>query len=122
MSLEQVLLITFLVVLPLMQYLVKYLRRQNELREQTEGRPPSPRRTPEYEEQSPLPRAAYRTEPDAIPAHAPTSLSVLAAARSAPPATPVALRGGRIDLRRAIVLMTVVGPCRAASPDDRAGP
>lgn len=118
MSLDQVLLIVFLVVLPLMQHVVKYLRRQNESREQAEVRPPLTRRTPEYEEESPLPRAAHRAETDATPAYAPTPLPVLAAALSAPPDTTVAPRSHRIDLRQAIVLMTLLEPCRAASPHD----
>ena len=37
MSFEQFLLIAFLVVLPLIQHVVQYLRRQNELPEQAEG-------------------------------------------------------------------------------------
>jgi hypothetical protein len=118
MSFEHLLLIAFLVVLPLMQHLVRYLRRQNELREQAEGQPPPLRRPAAREEPLPLPRAARRSDPDAIPAHAPPLLADFAAARRAPPGRPVVRRSHPIDLRHAIVMMTLLGPCRAASPHD----
>jgi hypothetical protein len=125
MSLEQVLLIAFLVVLPLMQHLVKYVRRQKESEEHAEGRSPSSRRPPmKVEEHRPLavpPRTSHPAARGAalvgIPLAA-AKLPDLTVGPSGRPSIPVAGHSHPFELHRAIVLMTLVGPCRAASPHD----
>ena len=53
MSLEQVLLIVFIVVLPLIQYLMRLSRQRNELPEPAESLPPSAHQPPMRELQPP---------------------------------------------------------------------
>ena len=121
MSFEQLLLIAFFVVLPLIQFVMRLLREPHELPKQPGSpRPPAPR-LPTQE----LPPAAEdhaRFEAAALSERKPARKSD----RSEVPAIrPSARRGpaivglrDRLDLRRAIVLMTVIGPCRAVDPHD----
>jgi hypothetical protein len=113
MSLEQLLLIAFIVVLPLIQYLVRLARQRNELPKQAEGPPPLAHRPP-------VPRTAHHTASGAMtaPARNPDLLVIPTAGRRARRGAPVVNLRNRFDLRRAVVLMTVIGPCRAASPHD----
>jgi hypothetical protein len=115
MSLDQVLLIAFLVVLPLVQHIVGLIRKQNKLPER--AGPPIERRPPTQEQQPQPPHTARRI--------------AIREAAAAAPALPVewdaSLKARRhtgansknaFDLRRAIVLMSLVGPCRAERPHD----
>ncbi|MGH9628011.1 MAG: hypothetical protein ACRD7E_06680 [Bryobacteraceae bacterium] len=137
MSIEQILLLVFFLVLPVVQYLLGAARQRDGHRpEQAEGhsspahrpamREPQPSRNP------PLPRVQARPSPPATAGH---TLSDAIAAREptptreavapAPTAGRRAQRGAvvvglrnRLDLRHAIVLMTIVGACRAKNPHD----
>jgi hypothetical protein len=128
MSLEMMLLIAAFLVLPLVQQLVRAERLRQEERQsqvqnpvQAEGRPASANRLPMPE----LPPALSVDE--TIPANAmaapplrvtkniarPASAAIR---RSAPWGTlAVGLRDPH-NLRRAVILRTVIGPCRAANP------
>jgi hypothetical protein len=118
MSLEQVLLLAFLVALPLFHYLTRLARQRNELPNQAEGLPPSAHRPPVQEQQPPLPRSARRTASGAMtaPAQETDALMNSTAGRSARRGRAVVGLGNRFDLPRAIVLMTLIGPCRAMDP------
>jgi hypothetical protein len=122
-SIEQLIFLAIFVMLPLAQVLFRWVQRR--LREA--GRPADggagggaepvvPARPGTTRE---LPRAA------AAPVRPPVSPAALPAAAPAAPARRGRFRGplgGRRDLRRAIVLMTILGECRgAAPPPERAG-
>jgi hypothetical protein len=123
MSLEQVLLIVFLVVIPLIQYVVRLSRQQNESPRQAESLPPSAhgppmreRRPPQATEDRTLSHAVITPENNpARNADAPVALTIRGRARRAPAA--MGLRDP-LALRRAIVFMTVIEPCRAIRPYD----
>jgi hypothetical protein len=123
MSLEQVLLIVFIVVLPLIQYLMRLSRQQNESPRQAESLPPSAHEPPMRERQ-PRPATEDRTLSDGVitperkparNADAPVALTIRGRAWRAPAA--MGLRDP-LALRRAIVFMTVIEPCRAIRPRD----
>jgi len=100
---------------------MRLLRQQNELPKQTGGaRSPAPRLPrqelpPAAEEHAPFEAAIF---PEREPARKADRSGMQAIRPIAPrgPAT-VGLRD-RLGLRRAIVLMTVIGPCRAVEPHD----
>jgi hypothetical protein len=126
MSFEALVLLALFVVLPLLQQLIRAMRHGHDrLPEATERRPPvAPVRTPPPEPVvPPLPVVV----PDALTGPLPSSAAVAAPRRGAPgtvartprstvrqPVT-VGLRTRR-DLRRAMVLVAVLGPSRASSP------
>jgi hypothetical protein len=124
MSTEQVLLFVAFLVLPLVQYLLRAAP-QGEGREpaKADGQASSARRPP-LPELLPPPALEDRALSHAI--HTPELKPAFDADRRvAPPIrrsarrakTAVGLRDPR-DLRRAIVLMTVIEPCRAIRPYD----
>lgn len=111
MSVEQILFLTFLVVLPLLQLLARVLRQQKEAPPRPVGPPPPI--------MGPPPRPVSRPGQDAEIAliSAPEERSRPVAAR-VKQSRPVAIvrRRKAFDPRQAIVMMAVIGPCRAASP------
>ncbi|MQA31636.1 MAG: hypothetical protein GEU82_17675 [Luteitalea sp.] len=128
MSFEALVLLALFIVLPLIQQLIQATRQRNQ-------RPPEPAerqspgtlaRTPPPPELAvpPLPEAPHAAS-DAIPAGgrmpAPDAggpvTVVLTPHRTTGRRTAAGLRTRR-DLRRAIVLVTMLGPCRASSPYD----
>ena len=112
MSLEQVLLIAFLVVLPLIQYVMELVRKRNKLLEQV-GLPPSARRPPMREQELAL---SQNARPAASGVEYTNTRVGPAADRSAQRSAAVTVVGNPFDPRRAIVLLTLIGPCRAVSP------
>jgi hypothetical protein len=126
MPIETLALLALFIALPLIQQLIRATRQQNRrLPEATEIRPPSTlARTPPPELTGPplLDTTPYAPT-DAIPASAPVPAphvggpvsGVLKPHRTTEQRTTVGLRTRR-DLRRAIVLIAVLGPCRASSP------
>jgi hypothetical protein len=114
MSLEQVLLIAFLAVLPLVQYLIRLLGKRNELPERAESPPPLRRSVIHY-----LQPALQNVRPAAS---SDTMAPIEYINKPAGPAgvehQPAAATrlGESFDARRAIVVMTLIGPCRATSP------
>jgi len=110
--LEQLLLLLVFVLVPLINLLVRWLRRR--AREQQHPAPAESRAAEPVarEERSPVP----------VPPRVPVIEPVLPreGPRKAPPASPPrpVLRpagslGGRLAVRRAVVAMTILGPCRA---------
>ncbi len=118
MSLEQFLLIALLVVLPLIQHVMQLARKGNKLPEQAKGLPPRMKGPAVPEQQPALPREAHPAASGATiapveytnPRVGPT------AARRAQRSAVVTSLGNPFDARRAIVLLTLIGPCRAARP------
>jgi len=108
---EQILLLLLFVLVPLFNLLVRWLRRR--AREQQRPIPPEPRATdPVGREERPparMPPRARVIEP-ALPREGPREM------RPAPRPQPVIRRagplGGRAAVRRAVVAMTILGPCR----------
>jgi hypothetical protein len=123
MSLEQVLLIVFIVVLPLIQYLMRMSRQRNELPEPAESLPPSAHQPPMRELQPPA-TTEDRTLSEAVitaerkPARNAGAPVALRIRRSARRGTAAVGLHDPLDLRRAIVLMTVLESCRAIHPHD----
>ena len=113
MSLEQVLLIVFLVVLPLIQYVMQLARKRNKSPEQAKGLPPQVKRPAVQEQQPVLPQNA---RPAASGMKYTNKRVAPAADWSAQRSAAVTGLGDPFDPRRAIVLLTLFGPCRAASP------
>jgi hypothetical protein len=130
MSFESLLLVAFLILLPLIERLVRSARqRQGGARVRSEPRPTPPPLTgvpvpqPPGAQSQPAPTGAW------LPASVPETVSIEAApvhsftvdaSRRTPPVPnrgrrrpPGAVFGGRPGLRRAVVLMTVLEPCRA---------
>ena len=124
MSTEQILLIVALLVVPLIQSILRAARkRHGDKPTQAESLPSSAHRPPMRELQPPT-----ATE-DRIVSHAlttPERKPVRNADRSVAPPTRRGRRRGTavvglrdpFDLRRAIVLMTLLDPCRAIEPHD----
>jgi hypothetical protein len=138
MSIEQILLLAAFIILPLVQYLLGAARRRDPHKpERVEGRGASPRRPPAQKPQSPpQEQMPELTGPPPAQAGADT-LSDATAVRErkrardiagpvARPATarPSPRRAAVVDLRnrreaqRAIVLMTILAPSRAANPHE----
>jgi hypothetical protein len=139
MSSEQILLV-LVFLLPLVQYLLGAARqREGHKTEHREGQPSSAHRPPTWEPESP-PHAPRPPEPTVhqVAAIPPESVSDAIAVRErtptgdaarppapVPPGRPTARRRAAvtdlrnaIHVRRAIVLMTVLGPCRATNPHE----
>ena len=125
MSIEQILLLVVFVVLPLVQYLLRTAReRDGRKPEQAEG-PQSPPDAPlPVPTGPPLAPAARHTLSDAMAVRERTPRRDAAPPVVLPPAprrsarrraAVVDLRDPN-DLRRAIVLTTILGPCRATNP------
>ena len=124
MSVETLVLLALFIMLPLIQQLIRATRQRNQrLPEPTEmRRPTTPSRTPVVTV-PPLVDATPHAPSDAVPPSAP-----LAAPHSGgrvtimpPPHRTMGQRSAadlriRPDLRRAIVLVAILGPCRANSP------
>ena len=108
---EQILLLLLFVLVPLINLLVRWLRRR--AREQQRPAPVEPRATEPVarEERPPVPvPPRVRVIEPALPREGPRE------APPAPPLRPVIRRagslGGRLAVRRAVVAMTILGPCR----------
>ena len=110
-SVEHILLILFLfILLPLLNWLLRRLGRRRE------RQPPQPPYIPAPRQEATV------SEPD-IPSPQPTRHRIQP--REAPPAPAAVRRRGispnslfrtRAEMRRAIILMTILGPCRASDP------
>jgi hypothetical protein len=136
MSLELLLLIAIFVLLPLLQQLLDAVRRRNEQTPERAGPPTASEHQPAMEERLPAAHAPLRQPPEdrLLPATAhqkasePMTASEHMPARSAATSVapdPAVLRRARRSravaslrnpsgLRRAFVLMTILGPCRAS--------
>jgi hypothetical protein len=121
-STEQVLLIVAFLVLPLIQFLLRAARKRQEHQPaQAEGQPPSAGRPPIRERP---PAKAHQRMSDAMTA--PERKPALHADRVVAPPTRRSTRRGTavaglrdpLDVRRAIVLMNVLEPCRAIHSHD----
>ena len=132
MSVETLVLLALFIVLPLIQRLIQATRQRNQ-------RPPEPVERPSPGTPQPLartlppPELAVPPLPDTTPHAASDAISAgvripapdgggpvivaLTPHRSMGRPTTVGLRTRR-DLRRAIVIAAVLGPCRASSPYD----
>jgi hypothetical protein len=128
MSVELLVLLALFIVLPLIQQLIRATRQQNQrIPEPAERRPSRTlARTPPSElAVPPLPDTISHAASDAMLANAPVPAPhvrgpvtiALTPHRTMGHRTAVGLRTGR-DLRRAIVLIAMLGPCRASSPYD----
>lgn len=135
MSLELLLLIAIFVLLPLLQQLLDAVRRRNEQTPDRAGPPTASQHQPALEESLPAAHAPLQRPPEdrQLPATArqkssePMTTSERMPARSAATSVtpdPAVLRRARRSravaslrnppgLRRAFVLMTILGPCRA---------
>jgi hypothetical protein len=110
MSVEFFLLLAVFVLLPLIQRFLQAARERDA------------RTPPERTERLPEPTPAAR--PPTIPVLRPRPHVAEAPVMLAPPQrrarrAPAAGLSHRLDLRRAIVLMAILGPCRAHDPHDR---
>ena len=124
MSTEQILLVVALLAVPLFQSILRAVRKKHgDKSAQAESLPSSARRPPPQELQPP-PATEDRIVFRAMAM--PESKEVRNAGRSvAPPARRSGRRGTAVvylrdpsDLRRAIVLMSLLGPCRAIKPHE----
>jgi hypothetical protein len=108
-SFEPIVLLLIFVMIPLANYVLQRMRRRFE--------PPKPTGQP-------VPDMGFRRQ--AAPTPAPASLSLRERAQEAPPTRVLALSRrrwsrrtlfrNRREVRRVIVAMTVLGPCRAYDP------
>jgi hypothetical protein len=124
MSVETLILLALLIVLPLIQQLIRATRQRNQrLPEPTElRRPTTLTRTPEVTV-PPMVDATPHAQSDAVPPSARLA-APHAGGRVTITPTPHRTMGQRSaaglrirpDLRRAIVLVAILGPCRANSP------
>ena len=128
MSIETLVLVALLIVLPLIQQVIRATReRSQHFPAPAERRPPGTvaRRPPPELAVPPLTDTKPQAASDAMPA------SALALARQGGGPLPISLRPQRTmeqqtavglraprDLRRAIVLVAMLGPCRANSAHD----
>jgi hypothetical protein len=128
MSVETLILLALLIVLPLIQQVIRATRERSQhfpAPVERRSRGTLPRTPPPELAVPPLPDTKPQATSDAMPA------SVLAPARHGGGPLTIALRPQRTmeqqtaaglrtrrDLRRAIVLVATLGPCRANSPYD----
>jgi hypothetical protein len=126
MSTELVLLIVAFLLLPLVQFLVRAARAGQEPQPTQAPRTPSSVAKPPMREMQQILAPEDRTLTDVVTAPGRKPARKSNAGPGAPPIgtsvrrkTVVAGLGGPLDLRRAIVLRTVLGPCRASRPQDR---
>jgi hypothetical protein len=126
MSVETLVLLALFIVLPLIQQLIRATRRRkHRLPEPTEMRPPTKlaRMPPPEVSVPPLVDATPPAPSEATPASAPMPAPHAGGRVTITPTphrdmgqrTAVGLRTRR-DLRRAVVLVAIVGPCRANGP------
>jgi hypothetical protein len=115
-SLEQILVLFIFVLLPLLNWLLRRLGRRRE------RQPPLPPYDPEQRQRATV------SEPVA---RAPQPARDRIQVREAPPAPAEVRRRGistnslfrsRVEMRRAIILMTILGPCRAADASKERDP
>jgi hypothetical protein len=126
MSTELVLLIVAFLLLPLVQFLVRAARvGQQEPQPTQAARTPSSVAKPPMREMQQILAPEDRTLTDVATAPERKPARNSSAGRGAPPIrtsvqrkTMIVGLGGPLDLRRAIVLMTVLDPCRAIEPHD----
>jgi hypothetical protein len=123
MSIELVLFVVAFLLLPLLQHLVRAARVGQEARPAQPGGPQSSAGVPPLEEQQFVePEDRTSTDETAAPRPKPAQKPH----RPVAPATGGSAGRGRsilafrkpLELRRAIVLRTVLGPCRASNPQD----
>ncbi len=125
MSVETLVLLALFIVLPLLQQLIRVTRPQTQRPpEPTEKRPRAPldRTPPPAASVPPLLNTTASTPSDARPAsdpgpapHAGGRVTITSAPHTMGQRTAIGLDARR-DLRRAIVLVAILGPCRANSP------
>ena len=133
MSIEALLLLALFILLPLIERIVKSARQPNARTPERVPRVPQPASRPSTRPAAPQPRSPLEARmprtADAPPVSArpaalrPPSLQLAAPAARRP------ARKGRVvgdlhdplTLRRAVVLMTVLGPCRSVAPHDWGG-
>jgi hypothetical protein len=115
-TVEQILLLVIFVLLPLLNWLLRQLRRG---RERQLPQPPY------------MPEPRQRATVSDPGARAPQPARDRIQAREAPPAPPAVRRRGnstnslfrtKAEMRRAIILMTILGPCRAADASKERDP
>jgi hypothetical protein len=112
---EQLLLFALFLLVALANYIARLLRTRQAPRRRVETEEPPP----------PPPLGRPRREAESTPARKPPAMPVAGPAPAAPPPArrPSRFRSGDPrDLRRAIVWMTVLGPCRARGGEDALGP
>jgi hypothetical protein len=119
MTIEQLLLFVLFLLVPLLQFIGRWFQRQAARRSQEEGVPsvpvPLPRPTPAKPVVTPpMERVATPlTRSESSMAVTLPRIQAVAARRSPP-----ALRlSGPADARRGVMLMTILGPCRALEGD-----
>ena len=123
MSTELVLVIVAFLLLPLVQFLVRAARAGQEPQPTQRAGTPSSVDRPPMREMQQLPEDRILT--DVAPAPERKRARNSNTGRGAPPIrrsvrrkTAIVVLGDPLDLRRAIVLRTVLGPCRASQPRD----
>lgn len=123
MSTELVLVIVAFLLLPLVQFLVRAARAGQEPQPTQQAGTPSSverplmRETQQFLEDRML--ADVAPAPERKPArNLKTGRGAPPIRRSVRPKTAIVVLGDPLDLRRAIVLRTVLGPCRASRPRD----
>lgn len=135
MSIETILLLVFFLLVPLIERLIRAQRERQPAEEERQAPPAAPRperqprrREPAIEAHGPLegvptPATLVGTQGDRTrQPHRRDIRAAISAGGQRPqpkPGTPPALAGlrNRRELRRAVVLMTILGPCRAAEAD-----
>jgi len=109
-NLGQILLLLFFIALPLLNFLLQRARKRRHH--------PVPQEKPVeqmfYQAQTTLPRATPRAAGDRM--HGSPARAVAPPANN--PLTKRSLLGTTRDARRGIVIMTLLGPCRAFDPPD----
>ena len=112
LSLEQIILLIIFIVGPLINILMRRIGRRRQ--DQTPGRKPATpiRRQTPVSETAPSIARASRTRADA--SEPPT----ISASRTTSRFKKNSLLGSRRELRRAIIIMTILGPCRASEPPE----
>ena len=108
-SLEQIVLLLILILAPLINLVLQRARKRSKEQSREESVPEihrevrvNPRRPPTA--------AALRTRTEGSP------VTVISAPRSKTRSTKKSLLGTRRELRRGIIMLTVLGPCRACDP------
>ena len=135
MSIETILFLAFFLLVPLIERLIRAQRERQPAEEERQAPPALPRperqprrREPAIEARGPLegvptPAAPAGTRGERAPQRyrrdARAEISAGGQRPQAKPRTPPALAGlrNRRELRRAVVLMTILGPCRAVEAD-----
>lgn len=109
-NLGQILLLLFFIALPLLNFLLRRVRKRRDHRIPQE----KPVEQMLHQAQTTLPRATPRAAGD--PVHGSPARTVTPLANDQ--TTKRSLLGTTRDARRAIVIMTLLGPCRAFDPPD----